>query len=53
MPHHDDGGCVEWFLKILVGEDANVWSFRDGGGGYEWMMIRAEREREGGESIVR
>jgi len=24
MPHHDDGGSVEWFLKVLVGEDANA-----------------------------
>jgi len=27
MPHHDDGGCVEWFLKVLVGEDANFGHF--------------------------
>ena len=31
MPHHDDGGCVEWFLKVLVGEDEKdfaIWRVR-------------------------
>jgi hypothetical protein len=22
MSHHDDSGSVEWFLKVLVGDDA-------------------------------
>ena len=44
MPHHDDGGCVEWFLKVLVGEDANFGHFAMAEEGTNGWLIRAERE---------
>lgn len=29
MSNHDDGGSVEWFLKVLVGDEGtNGWKLR-------------------------